>query len=64
MVGASSKLFFQWVGFSALILWSSVAFSQRPVRIDDAVSQYIFSFSEIEYLEDPTGILDIANRIF
>ena len=58
---ARAKVFFQAVGILALIVLNNVAFSQRPVRIDDAVNQYIFSFHEIEYLEDPEGTFAVAD---
>jgi len=42
-------------------------FAQRPVPLNDDVSQYIFSFKEIEYLEDPNesfSIDDVASGRF
>jgi two-component system, sensor histidine kinase LadS len=33
--------------------------AQRPVQIQDHVDQYIFSFGEIEYFEDPLGQLTV-----
>lgn len=35
------------------------AFSQRVVSLNDSLEQYIFSFAEIEYLEDPGDSIDI-----
>jgi hypothetical protein len=45
---------------SFLLLNSDAAFSQRTVFLNDTVSQYILSFGEIEYLEDPGGALQIG----
>ena len=42
-----------------LWLWAGVGFAQNAVQIRDEVDQYIFSFSEIEYLEDPDGKLSV-----
>lgn len=36
-------------------------FGQKVVALDDAVSQYIFSFGEIEYLEDAADTLRIGD---
>lgn len=45
--------------WSALILCHHTGFAQRIVPLRDSVPQYIFSFQEIEYLEDPGGALTI-----
>lgn len=44
-----------------LVLWLGMgaAFAQNAVQIRDEVDQYIFSFGEIEYLEDPAGKLSV-----
>ena len=47
------KLLFQCISLLGLIICNNSGFAQRVVPLDDAVSQYIFSFQEIEYLEDP-----------
>jgi hypothetical protein len=46
-----------WI-FLLLCLCQLVA-AQSPVAIRDSVDQYIFSFAEIEYLEDPDGSLSL-----
>jgi hypothetical protein len=45
-----------WEGLFAMILLTCIGVpgaGQSPVFIQDSVDQHIFSFSEIEYLEDP-----------
>lgn len=44
----------------AILVCDSV-FGQRPVSLRDSVQQYIFSFAEIEYIEDPEDELTIAD---
>jgi len=36
----------------------SISYAQKVVKIDDAVNQHIFNFSEIEVLEDPLNALN------
>ena len=43
----------------ALVLCHHTGLSQRIVSLNDSVPQYIFSFQEIEYLEDPEESLTI-----
>lgn len=38
---------------------ASSTFAQRPVRLDDNVQQYLFSFAEIEYFEDVSGSMTL-----
>lgn len=41
--------------------------AQQPVALNDSLDQYIFSFGEIEFLEDPTGAYsldDVLNSKF
>lgn len=56
------------VGFVVLLMTSSLTvLSQRAVPINDDVDQFIFSFGEIEYLEDPHGrftIEEVASAEF
>ncbi|HEY0741552.1 MAG TPA: 7TM diverse intracellular signaling domain-containing protein [Chryseosolibacter sp.] len=47
--------------FFAFLLLAQQALAQRVVAIRDSVQQYIFSFSEIEYLEDPRGTLSLQD---
>lgn len=42
-----------------ILLWPCTAVAQLPVSINDSIQQYIFSFGEIEYLEDADEILTI-----
>ncbi|RAW02108.1 7TM diverse intracellular signaling domain-containing protein [Pseudochryseolinea flava] len=49
-----SVVFILTIGISPIEL-----FAQRPVTIIDSVQQFIFSFGEIEFLEDPAGTLSI-----
>src|SRR3989337_2679235 len=53
------KQFFRYVSLLGFILCTNSCFAQRVVALNDAVSQYIFSFQEIEYLEDPGETLTI-----
>ena len=47
------KILLQRAGVLILLFFTGMpAFSQRTVATDDDVQQYIFSFGEIEYLED------------
>lgn len=41
------------------LLWAGNGYAQSPVSINDSIQQYIFSFGEIEYLEDENGVLTI-----
>ena len=41
--------------FNCLTLCYNISFAQKVVSVDDAVSQHIFTYGEIEYLEDPSG---------
>ncbi len=43
----------------ACILTLNVAFAKTPVEIRDKVDQHIFTFNEIEVLEDPSGMLSL-----
>ncbi len=43
----------------ALLVSHITGLAQRPVPLDDAINQYIFSFKEIEYLEDPADAFTI-----
>ncbi|WP_236675915.1 7TM diverse intracellular signaling domain-containing protein [Chryseolinea lacunae] len=42
-----------------MLVLTTGALAQTPVPIRDAVDQYIFSFSEIQYLEDPAGTMSV-----
>lgn len=44
-----------------LVCGNHAAFAQRAVPLRDSVPQYIFSFNEIEYLEDARGNLSISD---
>jgi two-component system, sensor histidine kinase LadS len=48
------------IGF---FLVSFAASAQRGITLSDDFDQYIFSFSEIEYLEDPTGSMKIEDVV-
>jgi two-component system, sensor histidine kinase LadS len=46
--------------FIALVLgMANVCCAQKAVALSDEIQQYIFSFSEIEYLEDSAGRLTV-----
>lgn len=47
------------IGLTALLLHHR-SFAQRLVPLNDGIPQYIFSFQEIEYLEDPEDELTIG----
>jgi len=47
-----------WVIIAALLSWEGAS-AQRAVPLRDTVHQYLFSFKEIEYLEDTEGDLTI-----
>lgn len=51
------KRIFHFLGFA--LLSGHFTFAQKTVAVDDSVSQYIFSFKEIEYLEDPADTLSL-----
>jgi two-component system, sensor histidine kinase LadS len=53
------KIHLPYITLLTLLLCYHIGAAQRPVAIDDDVQQYIFSFQEIEYLEDVTGALTI-----
>jgi hypothetical protein len=44
-----------------LMLYSFLSSAQKSVSIYDSVHQHIFTFQEIEYLEDPSGKLSITH---
>ena len=44
-----------------LLLFSGSLYAQKPVKVDDGVPQHIFSFAEIESLEDSKGLLSIQD---
>ena len=46
--------------FLPLVVNHITALAQRPVALDGVADQYIFSFNEIEYLEDAADTLTIA----
>jgi hypothetical protein len=53
----TGKLLFAIICLLLCLLSSLNASAQQGVEIDDHVNQHIFSYDEIEYLEDPKGIL-------
>lgn len=48
-----------WLGLLVWLTCYSPAAAQRPVPIRDSVQQYLFSFQEIEFLEDSSDTLEI-----
>jgi hypothetical protein len=46
--------------FCLSIFYSASVDAQSPVSINDSVPQYIFSFSEIQFLEDSLGIISFT----
>lgn len=48
-------------GLLMLMVWARPGAAQKVVAVDDAVTQYIFSFREIEFVEDPAGDLAITD---
>lgn len=40
--------------------WVGTTTAQQKVQIDSALREHIFTYSEIEYLEDPRGLLTIS----
>ncbi len=56
------RVAFWAVGFLMGLLWPvQTVVGQQPVNTDDHVNQYLFSFSEIEFLEDNEGELSIED---
>ena len=53
-----AKLLFVNLAFFACLLSSLIGQAQQKVAIDDRVNQHIFSYDEIECLEDPKGLLN------
>ncbi|QCR23257.1 7TM diverse intracellular signaling domain-containing protein [Pontibacter sp. SGAir0037] len=51
------KFSFNLLLFLGLSLLLFPAMAQKPVQVGDEVQEHIFTFSEIEYLEDPAGAL-------
>lgn len=51
---------FLWL-IPAVLVFAHAAHAQRPVALRDSVAQYIFSYQEIEFLEDPARSLTIAD---
>lgn len=52
----------RWTSFYlvvACILTLNIASAQTPVEIQDHVNQHIFTFKQIEVLEDPSGMLTL-----
>lgn len=45
----------------AVLVFAHAAHAQRPVALRDSVPQYIFSFQEIEFPDDPARSLTIAD---
>lgn len=52
-----AKQLFVSLVFLTCLLGVSNSYAQQPVAVDDQVNQHIFSYKEIECLEDPEGIL-------
>jgi hypothetical protein len=48
-----------WLLWGALLLLSNFAKGQALVRIDSSLDEHIFTYAQIEYLDDPRGNLNI-----
>lgn len=46
---------------SSLLLTINLTFAQKVVAVNDKVPHYIFSYGEIEYLEDKTNVLTLTD---